>query len=494
VSVPTFAIVGHPNKGKSSLVATLSRDASVRIGPEPGTTVHAREFPMRAGGKVLYTLVDTPGFQRARAALDWMKRHDTTAASRAEVVERFVREHEHDERFRNECELLRPVVAGAGLIYVVDGAAPYGPEYEAEMEILRWTGQPSLAVINPIGEPLFVEPWRRALEQFFRVVRVLDVLKAPFDQQLELLRAFGQLRESWRQPLEVAVVALMEHRDAQRGDAARVIAEMMADALTHQESRDIGADEDPSRHVPSLETNYARRLRAIEDRARRDVEAVYGFDELDREEVDMKLLETDLLSRESWLVFGLKKRDLVVVSATGGAIAGGVVDSALLGASFLAGSVIGGVIGGAVGYFSSGKLADVKLLRQPMGGVRLRYGPSRNVQFSFVLLNRALLHHSVVAGRTHAQRGVLTVRGDSAGTAETANFVGDNTREVARHLERLRRSEPGTDSRVAALDALTGVILDIMDRQEKEGDAARWRDPRGSEAGRKKENEPGGSV
>ena len=42
---PSFAIVGHPNKGKSSLVATLARDASVRIGPEPGTTVQAREYP-----------------------------------------------------------------------------------------------------------------------------------------------------------------------------------------------------------------------------------------------------------------------------------------------------------------------------------------------------------------------------------------------------------------------------------------------------------------
>ena len=472
MSTPTFAIVGHPNKGKSSLVATLARDASVRIGPEPGTTVHAREFPMRAAGTVLYTLVDTPGFQRARAALDWLKQHDTGAASRAAVVERFVREHEYEERFRNECELLRPVVAGAGLIYVVDGAAPYGPEYDAEMEILRWTGQPSLAVINPIGEPRFVEPWRRALEQFFRVVRVIDVLKAPFDQQLELLRAFGQLRETWRQPLQEAVAALVEHRDGQRADAARVIAEMMAEALTHQETKDIESEEDPTRHSATLEANYARRLRAIEERARREVETIYGFDELDREEVDMKLLETDLLSRESWILFGLKKRDLVVVSATGGAIAGGVVDSALLGASFLAGSVVGGVIGGALGYFSSGKLADVKLLHQPMGGVRLRYGPSRNVQFSFVLLNRALLHHRVVAGRTHAQRDALNVRHLEGETAEASRFVAGSTRELARLFGQLRRSEPGTQARAVALVSLTEAIKNLITSQDDDGTGA----------------------
>ncbi len=462
MSAPAFAIVGHPNKGKSSLVATLARDASVRIGPEPGTTVHAREFPMRVGGKVLYTLVDTPGFQRARAALDWLKAHDTGAASRPALVERFVREHEGEERFRNECELLRPVVAGAGLIYVVDGATPYGPEYDAEMEILRWTGQPSLAVINPIGVPRFVEPWRLALEQFFRVVRVLDVQQAPFEQQLELLRAFGQMRESWRRPVEEAVAALIENRARQDDDAARVIAEMIAEALTHRETKDIAKDEDPTRHSASLENNYNRRIRQFEARARREVEAIYGFDEVDREEVDMTLLETDLLSRESWLAFGLKRRDLVVVSATGGAIAGGVVDSALLGASFLVGSVVGGVIGGALGYFSSDKLADLKLLRQPMGGVRLRFGPSRNVQFPFVLLRRAVLHHAVVAARTHAQRGALKVESSSERLRLMGDLSAGRTRELARLFERLRRSEPGTESRAAALSYLTEAISQLM--------------------------------
>ena len=35
---PSFAVVGHPNKGKSSIVSTLAHDDSVRIGELPGTT------------------------------------------------------------------------------------------------------------------------------------------------------------------------------------------------------------------------------------------------------------------------------------------------------------------------------------------------------------------------------------------------------------------------------------------------------------------------
>jgi hypothetical protein len=460
VSTPTFALVGHPNKGKSSLVATLARDTSVRIGPEPGTTVVAREFPLRVNGKLLYTLVDTPGFQRARAALDWLKKYETDAGTRAAVVARFVREHEGAEHFRNECELLRPLVDGAGLIYVVDGATPYGPEYDAEMEILRWTGQPSLAVINPIGAPRFVEPWSQALEQFFRVVRVLDVLQAPFDRQVELLQAFGQMRESWRQPVEEAVAALLNHRQRQAEDAARLIAELVTDALTYSERKDVGRGDDPQRYLVALEQAYQGRLRQMEGRARREVEGVYGFDELDREELDMTWLNTDLLSEESWLIFGLKKRDLVVAGAAGGAVAGGVVDASLLGASFLLGSLIGGVMGGAVGYFSSDKLAEVKVLHQPMGGRRLRCGPSRNLQFPFVLMNRALGHHAVVAGRTHAQRGLLRVT--KGGQPEAVTYPDGEMKALTRIFARLRRAEVDSSSRAAALVDLSQVIGRLM--------------------------------
>ena len=49
MSTPVFAIVGHPNKGKSSIVSTLARDESVAISPLPGTTVDNREYPMIIG-------------------------------------------------------------------------------------------------------------------------------------------------------------------------------------------------------------------------------------------------------------------------------------------------------------------------------------------------------------------------------------------------------------------------------------------------------------
>jgi hypothetical protein len=413
---------------------------------------------MRLDGRTLYTLVDTPGFQRARAALAWMKANEADAASRPAVVARFVREHAGGDRFHDECELLQPIIDGAGIIYVVDGAAPYGPEYEAEMEILRWTGQPSLAIINPIGEPRFVEPWQNALGQFFRVVRVIDVLQAPFAQQIELLRGFGQLREDWREPLHTAVEALIAQRDRQKADAARLIAEMIEAALTYQEFKDMPKDAPTREPSRQLEQRYRGKLRQLEREAREAVESVYGYSHVERREDDFELLEADLLASETWILFGLKKRDLIALGAAGGAVAGGMLDLSLGGSTFFAGAALGGLVGGATGFFSADKLTEVKVLQHSLGGRRLRCGPTKNLQFPFVLVGRARLHQSLVAARTHAQRTALVLD-----PANPNPPLPDATkRELAQLFAQLRKTALADEKHTRALDRLTVVICSLL--------------------------------
>jgi len=151
VDLPRFAVVGHPNKGKSSVVATLAQNDSIAIAMEPGTTRDSHRYPMKVDEVTLYELIDTPGFQRPRKVLAWLQGHSLSASDRPETVAAFVTQHRDDPRYHDECELLRPIVEGAGIIYVVDGSVPYNREHEAEMNILRWTGRPSLALINQIG-------------------------------------------------------------------------------------------------------------------------------------------------------------------------------------------------------------------------------------------------------------------------------------------------------------------------------------------------------
>jgi len=105
---PVFAVVGHPNKGKSSIVATLSQNDAIAIALEPGTTRKRQAYPLSVDGHRVYTLVDTPGFQRPRRVLEWLEAHSVSVSDRAETVKAFVTQFQDDTRFADECELLAP--------------------------------------------------------------------------------------------------------------------------------------------------------------------------------------------------------------------------------------------------------------------------------------------------------------------------------------------------------------------------------------------------
>lgn len=455
-AVPTFAVVGHPNKGKSSIVSTLAHDDTVHIAAEPGTTVASRAYPMRIDDVVQYVLVDTPGFQRPRPALDWMQERETHAGEHRAVVEAFVAEHRGGERFADECELLAPLLEGAGILYVVDGSRPYGPEYEAEMEILRWTGQPSMALINPIGGSGYVEQWRAALAQYFKIVRVFDALGAGFDHQLELLRGFGQLVEAWRAPLESAVAALERERGLVHRRVARSLADLLADVLGHTTSRKLAPDADPKLYEESIEQQWKDELRQHERDGRRDVERTYGHRHIERDERPFELLEQDLFSTDHWFFWGLNRRQLVASGAAGGAVVGGAVDASVGGASLLIGAIVGAAVGGAGAWLSSTRLAKTRVASLPMGGRLLRCGPAQSLNFPYVVLGRALYHHARIAGRTHANRTALSLAEDSERENWIERLASARRKELDRIFRDLRAGEERREDLCECLMPIVG--------------------------------------
>jgi hypothetical protein len=451
MSVPVFAIVGHPNKGKSSIVSTLSEDESVAISSIPGTTIDNRHYPMTVDGDVLYELIDTPGFQRARAALEWMQEHAGSAVERPDTVRRFVHEHQDDPHFAAECHLLRPILDGAGILYVVDGSRPFGEDYEAEMEILRWTGQPSLALINMIGDSDYSEDWYRALGQYFRIVRVFDALEADFDRRVQLLLAFGEIREEWRPALEKAVIILRDEQARRRTLAAQVIAEMLGGMITHVRSRRLAPDEEMDDETSEILLEaYKQDLVAMEQRCRKEVEQIYNHRIRERNEPLIQLLDDDLFSQQTWRLFGLTRRQLIATGALGGAAAGSVIDLAVHGTSLLLGSGLGAVAGGVSAWLTSDRLARVKVLGHPLGGKEISIGPMRNINFPYVVLGRALLHQRVVEERTHANRGPLEIDTQPG----TISFDLATRRRFEKLFSKLRKQDSYSADLVASLAVL----------------------------------------
>ncbi|NKB78015.1 MAG: DUF3482 domain-containing protein [Gammaproteobacteria bacterium] len=440
-SIPRFAIVGHPNKGKSSLVSTLSQDENIAISLMSGTTERNQVYPMRIDGELLYELVDTPGFQRSRSAMQWLKERSSSPTDRAEAIRDFVNLHQDSHTFSAECRLLQPIIEGSGIIYVVDGAIPYGKEYVFEMDILRWTGQPSMALINQIGDGDYIEEWEQTLSQYFRIVRTFNAQTADFQKQIQLLSGFSELKESWHQPLIRAVSILENQRVERRSESSMIIMEMISQMLALSVRRNISGEASLF-ESDQLHDELKQELREIEQLHRLKIEQLYRHQNLERQEDELSIIDGDLFSEDSWKLFGLTSDQLLAAGAIGGAATGSTVDLFTSGSTLLLGTGIGAVIGSLTAWLGGEKLAKSSTAKNSAGEKQLTVGPIKNIQFPYIILGRAIFHHMTIEKRTHAQRTPIHLTEDQNITKTLFN---DDRKEFDRIFERMRKK--GADNK-----------------------------------------------
>lgn len=457
--IPAFAVVGHPNKGKSAIVATLAEDTRVQISPRPGTTRHADRYALNVDGETLYELIDTPGFQRPGAVLRWLEAGKDDAAGRVQRVAEFVAAHANDPRFADECTLLRPLLDGAGILYVVDGTKPYASEYEQEMQILQWTGQPRMALINLIGQGDYVDAWRTALGQYFSIVRVFDAMQADFAARIGLLRAFGELHEPWREPLSRAVTAIKEDREQRLHDACLQIVDLLDDCLSYTEEQPLP---EGGRVDEALENRLRERLltriRRREERARQAVQTSFRHEAIERNEAQVGVLAEDLFTSQNWALFGLDRTQLIAAGGVTGALTGGGLDLAVGGASLFLGSLVGAAVGSTLAWLGGEELAKFKVLGTPLGGQVARTGPVQAQNFPWVLLGRALFHLKLVSERNHALRSAFVSDLSDNETRIFESLPSGTRNQLARYFRHMRDDALESDEREAAARLLAEYL------------------------------------
>ncbi len=457
---PKFAVVGHPNKGKSSIVASLAQDDTVQISDTPGTTTKKRSFPLTVDGKVLYELFDTPGFQRARRVLAWLQQHDVSATKKHEIVEQFINKHKDDPKFNDEIELLEPIMDGAGIIYVVDGSKPYGEEYEAEMEILRWTGQPSMALINHIDDTDYSEEWKRALGHYFKMVRTYNPMQATLEQHISILESMAQLKEEWIAPVKASIKLFENYQERMLEKSSDTIAKLVYISVAMVEKLSLNLDEASDDEKKQIEENYKNRLRVIEDGTQKNIETIWNHDHLQKQQPLLPFKGMDLFSEESASIFGLTRKELLITAATSGAITGAGVDLLFAGHTLLIGAVAGAVVGTVGAYFGFDELSEVKILGKTLGKRYLQMGPMENRNFPYILLGRAVWHTIQVANRSHAQRGVVNLAMDSSFKDKWLND--DLRRSLEKYHKKFRSGDEMKAEELAEYEKLIRGVLESL--------------------------------
>jgi len=445
-SVPLrFAIVGHPNEGKSSVVSTLAEDDTVPVSPFPGETRTCHVYPVIIDGRIIVEFIDTPGFQNPRHTLAWLEGH---AESDESAVRAFREAHLALPAYQHECQLLQPIVAGAGVIYVVDGSRPMRRDDLAEMEILRRTGRPRMAVINSkeYGEE-YLDEWKTAFRKHFNSVRVFNAHHANYAERMALLETLRSIDQDWQPAMEQVIRAFREDWERRIADTADLIGELLKTSTNHVVLADCGEEGDKESEE-RLKERFQKELREMERRFHQRIRRLFKHNIFHYEPPAESALQQNLFSERVWKVLGLDRKQLIWAAALAGGTGGAGLDVLFHGISAGVFTASGALLGGLSAYFGGERLARVKAsgprlmgldLSRRLGRTQLKIGPMHNLQFFFVLLDRALIFFSHVINWAHGRREDLP--DDEAGKKTegyTAEWTNNQRRSATRYFEALK--------------------------------------------------------
>ncbi|MDQ7050989.1 MAG: DUF3482 domain-containing protein [Enterobacterales bacterium] len=274
------------------------------------------------------------------------------------------------------------------------------------MEILRWTGRPSMALINPIESSEYVSSWQAALDQYFKTVRIFNPLQASQKQQLDLLETFAHLEPKWRQSIYQVIQDLKNQDQELLNRSANILAQLLVDLCNYQFQQKVFTREQAEKLKEITNKAFQSWMFNREKKAYIKLAALYAHQGREIEIADLEL-PADLFDSDKWFAWGLSKKELAAVSLVTGAIGGGTIDAMLAGHTFLLGSVIGGVVGFSTAWLGADKITEFKIKGIPMGGYYATQGPVKNPNFPYVVIARFYYMLEQIRHKNHANRHTI---------------------------------------------------------------------------------------
>ncbi|PID75865.1 MAG: hypothetical protein CSA20_03895 [Deltaproteobacteria bacterium] len=401
--VPEFAILGHPNEGKSSVLSTLAEDDSVRVSPTPGETTACQSFPVLVDGVEMLRFTDTPGFQNPDRVLSELKNRFRNSLDPLKDFRLFA---EKIPELADDRELLLPLARGAGILYIVDGSRPVRNVDRAEMEILRLTGKPRMAIINnKSNEHSFLSEWKLALRKNFNTYRLFNAHRATYAERIDLLEALKAIDQDWQDVLDTVLTTFKKDWQTRNSNTADIIIALLREAATLQLTETLASGTSPENARARLLQRYNKSLRDEEKNSHQAIKQFFKHNIFDYQLPPQSLVNEDLFAEKTWQILGLTKKQIVIAGGLGGAVLGVGLEAATFGHSLGIFTAVGTAAGALGAWVGGEKLSNsIEVLGLPLGGEQLRIGPTKSINLLFVLLNRSLLFYQHTINWAHGRR------------------------------------------------------------------------------------------
>ena len=290
---------------------------------------------------------------------------------------------------------------------MVDGSKRIKEKDRIEIELLRLTARPRMAILNNLrNSGRHLEQWQNTLSKGFNSVREFNAHRATYAERIKLLGALKSIDQRWEQRLEQTIDAFQRDWERRTDQAATTILDLLRDALSFRYSESVkdnqvlfqsGVDRVKAEVMAAFEDG----LRTLEIQAREQIRANFHHNvwNLGTESI----LCQDLLSAEVSKALGISRRRLATVGAATGAASGVAIDVAVAGMSLGAAAFLGAAAGGLLGLMGGSALAKLDI-ETAHGTQRFTIGPVSNPQFPFVLLDRIILYSARAMNWAHGRQ------------------------------------------------------------------------------------------
>jgi len=427
-----IAVIGHPNEGKSSVLSTLAEDDSVRVSPFPGETTACRSFPVLIDGREILRFTDTPGFQNPERLLHELKKLAGKEANPAQALrQRFA----GDKGLHDDLELLAPVARGAAILYVADGSRPLRQVDRDEMEALRLTERPRMAIINcKDDDQRHLEDWRSEFRRNFNANRIFNAHRATYAERIALFDALQAIDQEWQPVIAEVVAAVKKDWQARLEASVEIILAMLEEILACRLSESRSSVRNERAFMAELRDKYCAGVAEKEKRAQERLRGLFRHRNFHYQLAGggHSILDEDLFSETTWSLLGLSRQQLVILGALGGAALAVGLDVLAGGASLGLFASLGGMVGAAGAWLGGEQLVKgVNIMGIPLGEESLQIGPNSNINLMFVLMNRMFLYFQETINWAHGRR-------DYPEAVATAGQAGFTQRWPASHLKSCR--------------------------------------------------------
>ncbi len=408
---PVFVVTGAPNKGKSTFVKAMTNDASVVVGPYARTTTKSVSYPFELDGETLFTLWDTPGFENAAEMHEVLTGWGIQESDHpVEILRRFIETYEGHEDFLFELEIFKPVVDYACIVYVADCSRKFSKsEYLREIELIKFTRLPRIAILNPIDGEHHLESWRSGLTDYFNNIKVFNPHKTSFDEKLRVLGAFSHLDDEWEAPLNRVIDALRRQREKTLEECARIIRRTIIRVYDREFEVPFDAARDEGEHREELLAQVRQFVRSCLDEAQKDITRRFGLSvdvAFEQEIADNDLFDATVRRKN------LSVHQRAMVNAIVGGGIGAALDTAAGGLTFGIFTASLGLGGGALAYLKDISPMDLVTFGGFDSSKEKVRVEALHAELGMLIINRLRQVVAVLYNRTAANTEQVTIRKD----------------------------------------------------------------------------------